>query len=69
MKRRGCQAVLNEAIALSKNGTCGFGLSIDIDAFDPKQCPAVSTPEEDGIQIEEFLDAINRADLSNLIAT
>lgn len=40
LKKRGYQDVMNEAIDIATKGTIGFGLSIDIDAFDPENCPA-----------------------------
>jgi arginase family enzyme len=83
VKKRGCQEVMAEAIGISTAGTRGFGMSIDLDAFDPKvnfgnfiqfncvlkDCPAVSTPEKDGISTADFLDAIKKINLSKLIAT
>lgn len=41
VRERGCYAVLKEAIEHTTDGTCGFTLSVDLDAFDPRDAPAV----------------------------
>lgn len=52
---RGLPAVIDEALARVKDGTAGFGVSIDIDGFDPSLAPAVGTAVPDGIDCGEFL--------------
>ncbi|KAI6193802.1 putative arginase [Aphelenchoides besseyi] len=69
VRDRGCYSVLKEAIKLSTNGTCGFGLSIDLDAFEPREVPAIGCPEKDGMSTDEFLRAVNRVDLRKLVAS
>ncbi|VDN05823.1 unnamed protein product [Thelazia callipaeda] len=66
---RGIDVILKEAIKLVSDGTVGFGLSIDMDAFRESDCPGVSTPAEGGIVAQEFIAAIKKADLTKLIAT
>ncbi|KHJ75471.1 hypothetical protein OESDEN_24913 [Oesophagostomum dentatum] len=44
-------------------------MSIDIDGFDVSDAPAVGTPEENGINANEFLRAVLTMDLSKLLAT
>ncbi|KAI6196256.1 putative arginase [Aphelenchoides besseyi] len=69
VRDRGCHSVLKEAIKLSTNGTCGFGLSIDLDAFEPREVPAIGCPEKGGLSTDEFLRAVNRVDLRKLVAS
>ncbi|MHA1107586.1 MAG: arginase [Alphaproteobacteria bacterium] len=46
---RGIDEVLAEAVGIAGAGTAGIGLSIDLDAIDPGDAPAVGSPEPDGI--------------------
>ncbi|KHJ90208.1 hypothetical protein OESDEN_09951, partial [Oesophagostomum dentatum] len=67
--RRGVAEVMQEAHYLVTRNTVGFGMSIDIDGFDVSDAPAVGTPEENGINANEFLRAVLTMDLSKLLAT
>ncbi|KAK6766199.1 hypothetical protein RB195_025852 [Necator americanus] len=67
--RRGIAEVMQEAQYLVTRNTIGFGISIDIDGFDVSDAPAVGTPEENGINANEFLRALLTLDLSKLVAT
>lgn len=67
--KNGCKAVMDEAISIANEGTVGFGMSIDLDVFDPKHCPAVSTPVEGGIEPAEFLHAMRKSNFERLICT
>lgn len=49
VKQRGLPIVLKEAIEIVSKDTKGFGVSIDLDAFDPSLAPGVGSPEKDGI--------------------
>ncbi|KAI6232923.1 putative arginase [Aphelenchoides fujianensis] len=69
VRQRGCYAVLKEAIEHTTDGTCGFTLSVDLDAFDPQDAPAIGCPETGGILADEFLRAVGRVDLRKLLAT
>jgi arginase len=53
--RRGVEAVLAEAHAIVTRGTVGFGVSLDLDVFDPSDAPGVGTPAPDGVRAEAFL--------------
>jgi len=48
--RRGIDAALSTAREIVTNGTAGFGVSLDLDAFDPADAPGVGTPEPGGIE-------------------
>ncbi|HEV8644561.1 MAG TPA: ornithine--oxo-acid transaminase [Burkholderiales bacterium] len=56
--RRGLKAVLRDALAIVQDGTAGFGVSIDLDALDPSNAPAVSTPVAGGISQSTLLSAL-----------
>jgi arginase len=49
VKRRGIDTVMADALAIARNGTAGFGISIDLDAFSPRESPGVGTPVRDGL--------------------
>jgi arginase len=53
--RRGIEESLAEARAIASNGTVGYGVSLDLDAFDPADAPGVGTPAPNGIRASEFL--------------
>src|SRR5262245_18824930 len=56
VSRRGVADALAEARAIAMRGTAGYGVSLDVDAFNPAEAPGVGTPEPDGIHVREFLD-------------
>jgi arginase len=49
VRRLGIDKALSRARDIATNGTVGFGLSLDMDAFDPTDAPGVGTPEPGGI--------------------
>ena len=55
VRRRGVEAVLAEAQAIATGRTVGFGVSLDLDVFDPSEAPGVGTPAPDGICAAAFL--------------
>jgi arginase len=56
--RRGIDAVMRDAIELVRTGTAGYGLSIDLDAIDPREAPGVGTPAARGIGAAELAAAL-----------
>lgn len=42
-----------------------FGISIDLDAIDPKYAPGVGSPAQNGIQATELIDALDSLHYSN----
>lgn len=58
VKARGLATVLREALTRATTGTDGFGLTIDLDAFDPADAPGVGSPEPDGLRPAEALPAL-----------
>jgi arginase len=57
LSRRGIEDTCAEACAIAGGGTAGYGVSLDLDAFDPADAPGVGTPEPGGIGASELLDA------------
>lgn len=58
VQRRGFKEVFAEAMTRATTGTEGFGLSIDLDAFDPSEAPGTSTNEEGGLHAADVLPAL-----------
>ena len=56
--KRGFQACFEEALTIVQRGTQGFGVSVDLDAFDPRFAPGVGVPEADGLDPENVLPAM-----------
>lgn len=50
IERRGIAATLREALAIVRGDTAGFGVSIDLDAIDPRDAPGVGTPARGGLR-------------------
>jgi arginase len=60
VNKMGIQAVFDQALKIVTNGTKAFGVSVDLDAFDPTIAPGVGTPEKEGLSDMEVLEAIHR---------
>lgn len=61
VRRRGLADVMNEALERVQRGTSGFGMSLDLDAIDPREAPGVSTPALDGLKSADLLVALRNA--------
>jgi arginase len=59
VQKRGFQTVLREALHHVKKETQGFGLTFDLDAFDPQDAPGVGTPATQGLRAGEVLPALS----------
>ncbi|HJN37808.1 MAG TPA: arginase [Gammaproteobacteria bacterium] len=53
----GIKKALTEAHNQVASCPFGYGCSIDVDAFDPTQFPAVGNPADNGLDPSEFIDA------------
>ncbi len=53
--RRGLALVMEDAMAIANEGTAGYGVTLDLDALDPRELPAVATPAASGIRGDELL--------------
>jgi arginase len=60
VRRRGLAEVFDEALAIVRQGTAGFGVSIDLDALDPAEEPGVGTPVPGGLARAELAAALSR---------
>ncbi|WP_181358919.1 arginase family protein [Pseudothauera lacus] len=58
IRRRGLDAVFAEALRIARGKGGGFGVSLDLDAIDPQQMPAVLCPEAGGIDAGELATAL-----------
>ncbi len=58
VKRRGIDAALGEALDIVTRGTAGFGVSIDLDGFDPRDAPGIGLKEPDGLRAAPTLAAL-----------
>ena len=50
VRERGLAVVMADALAIVTRGTRGFGLTIDLDGFDPADVPGVGLPVADGLR-------------------
>lgn len=57
---RGLNAVFDEALAIVRQGTAGFGVSVDLDALDPVDAPGVGSPVPNGIRSAELAAALSQ---------
>ncbi len=58
IRRRGLPAVIREAGAIAAGGTAGYGVSLDLDAIDPRDAPGVGSPEAGGLAATELISAL-----------
>lgn len=60
IRRRGIDAVLDEALDIATAGTGGFGVSIDLDVVTPEEAPHVGTPVKGGVSSAELARALEK---------
>lgn len=58
VEERGFEAVFKEALTIVKTNTNSYGLSIDLDAFDPIEAPGVGTPAPQGLKQKDVLPCL-----------
>jgi arginase len=58
LHRRGLPDVLDEAVAIATRHASGFGVTIDLDGFEPEDAPGVGLRTPDGLRRAEMLDAL-----------
>ena len=59
VQERGLMTVIKEAQARAKQGTAGYGVTLDLDALDPADAPGVDVPEPNGLRGEDVIDAMS----------
>ena len=66
---RGFPTVWGEAVEHVSQGTVGYGVTVDLDAIDPRDAPGVGTPERAGIAADDLIRTVQRIhDDSKLLA-
>ncbi len=55
----GVDMALVQARKIANNGTVGFGVSVDLDVFDPHEAPGVGTPVDGGIAAPHLIGALH----------
>jgi len=60
IRRRGLAAVFDEALAIVRQGTAAYGVSVDLDALDPEEEPGVGTPVPGGLTRAELATALSQ---------
>jgi len=69
VQARGFDVVLDEALAIVARARDGFGVSLDVDAIDPRDAPGTGTPVERGLASADVLDGMSRIGaMPNLLA-
>lgn len=58
VEQHGLEAVMYKALEIALHRTVGFGVTIDLDAVDPGDCPGVGTPAPDGLPADELAAAL-----------
>jgi len=58
IQQRGLDAILQQAHTIVNTNTAGYGISIDLDAIDPTQAPAVSAPATKGIDGQALVKSL-----------
>ncbi|MBX9430938.1 arginase [Ralstonia pseudosolanacearum] len=56
--RSGLRAVMAEAIRIAAADTAAFGVTVDLDAFDPVVAPGVGSPEPGGLTGQDMTQAL-----------
>jgi arginase len=67
VQQKGIEACMQEAINIASTGTVGYGISIDLDGFDPQTAPGVGTPVTNGLDYDAFCQTMKNQTKDNLI--
>lgn len=60
IKKRGLKEIISEAIEHVTRHVSHYGVSLDLDAFDPKEAPGVGSPEKGGIEKKSLLPLLGK---------
>jgi len=58
--RRGLARVMDDALEIVNEGTAGYGITLDVDALDPLEAPAVATPAAAGLRGDDLVEIFER---------
>jgi arginase family enzyme len=67
VRKRGIEAVVQEALALASDGTDAVALDVDLDVLDCPHAPGVCSPEPGGMHSSQLLEAIEMIGESGLV--
>ncbi len=59
LAQRGFADCLHEALAIVTAAPAGFGVTLDLDAIDPLLAPGVGSPEPEGLNARDVLEAVS----------
>jgi ornithine--oxo-acid transaminase len=59
VRARGLAAVMCDAMTIAREGTAGFGVSVDLDAMDCARLPATTCLEPDGLDPQALVDTLH----------
>jgi len=65
VEKLGINSVLTQAKILVSQNTVAYGISIDLDAIDPNDAPGVGSPEKNGLNAKELIDALKKLDFDD----
>jgi arginase len=55
---RGLKTVVDDAVAIATAGTSGFGITIDLDGFEPEDAPGIGLKTPDGLRRDEMIPVL-----------
>lgn len=58
IEKEGLKNILEKSVKIASSRTAGFGLSLDLDGFDPNDAPGVGCREAGGLRADAFLKAL-----------
>lgn len=58
IERRGIDDAMHEALAIVRSAQGGYGITIDMDALDPRDAPGVGTPAPGGLRAAQLVPAL-----------
>lgn len=58
--QRGLAAAMREALDIVSRASGGFGITLDMDALDPRDAPGVGTPAPGGLRAAELIDELEQ---------
>lgn len=58
IEKYGVDAIVQEALEHVNKNTCAFGISIDLDAFDPSEAPGVGCREQGGLKAQDLIKTL-----------
>ncbi len=59
LAQRGFADCLHEALGIVTGAPAGFGVTLDLDAIDPLLAPGVGSPEPEGLNARDVLEAVS----------